>query len=34
MKSVTAYTDGACSGNGQAYSAGGIGVFWGPDHPL
>lgn len=33
-KHVCVYTDGACSGNGQANSAAGIGIFWGPFHPL
>lgn len=33
-KSVSVYTDGACSGNGKSNPSGGIGIFWGPDHPL
>ncbi|XP_010706240.1 ribonuclease H1 [Meleagris gallopavo] len=28
------YTDGCCSGNGRNRARAGIGVYWGPDHPL
>uniref|UniRef100_A0A8D0L4Q5 Ribonuclease H1 n=1 Tax=Sphenodon punctatus TaxID=8508 RepID=A0A8D0L4Q5_SPHPU len=28
------YTDGCCSSNGQNKARAGIGVYWGPDHPL
>jgi ribonuclease HI len=28
------YTDGACSNNGRAAAAGGVGVFWGVSHRL
>ncbi len=31
---MSVYTDGACSHNGQANATAGIGVFWGPNHPL
>ncbi|XP_066918467.1 ribonuclease H1-like [Clytia hemisphaerica] len=27
------YTDGCCRGNGRSGAIGGIGVYWGPDHP-
>jgi hypothetical protein len=29
----TVYTDGSCFHNGKIGAAGGIGVYWGPDHP-
>lgn len=32
-RSATIYTDGACSGNGQQGSQGGVGVYWGDNHP-
>ncbi|XP_061213611.1 ribonuclease H1 isoform X3 [Neopsephotus bourkii] len=28
------YTDGCCSGNGRSRARAGIGVYWGPGHPL
>ncbi|XP_051469918.1 ribonuclease H1 [Apus apus] len=28
------YTDGCCSGNGRNRAKAGIGVYWGPGHPL
>ncbi|XP_037247294.1 ribonuclease H1 isoform X2 [Falco rusticolus] len=28
------YTDGCCSGNGRNRARAGIGVYWGPGHPL
>uniref|UniRef100_A0A8B9G6G5 Ribonuclease H1 n=1 Tax=Amazona collaria TaxID=241587 RepID=A0A8B9G6G5_9PSIT len=28
------YTDGCCSGNGHSRARAGIGVYWGPGHPL
>lgn len=28
------YTDGCCSGNGRLKAKAGIGVYWGPNHPL
>ncbi|XP_078005874.1 ribonuclease H1 isoform X3 [Phascolarctos cinereus] len=28
------YTDGCCSSNGRRKARAGIGVYWGPDHPL
>lgn len=31
---VVVYTDGCCSRNGRAGARAGIGVYWGPDHPL
>ncbi|XP_059211679.1 ribonuclease H1 [Centropristis striata] len=31
---VVVYTDGCCSGNGQKGARAGIGVYWGPNHPL
>lgn len=32
---VVVYTDGCCSGNGKTKGArAGIGVYWGPDHPM
>uniref|UniRef100_A0A7E4V9R7 ribonuclease H n=1 Tax=Panagrellus redivivus TaxID=6233 RepID=A0A7E4V9R7_PANRE len=27
------YTDGACTNNGYSNARGGIGIYWGPDHP-
>ena len=27
------YTDGCCRGNGKQGAIGGIGVYWGPEHP-
>jgi len=27
------YTDGCCRGNGKLGAIGGIGVYWGPEHP-
>lgn len=33
-KPATVYTDGACSGNGRESAKAGIGVYWGPSHPL
>ena len=27
------YTDGSCLSNGKREPQGGIGVYWGPDHP-
>ncbi|NWI91693.1 RNH1 Ribonuclease, partial [Pitta sordida] len=32
--SVVVYTDGCCSGNGRNRARAGIGVYWGPGHPL
>ena len=29
-----AFTDGACSNNGNTKAVAAIGVFWGDDHPL
>ncbi|XP_066533189.1 ribonuclease H1 isoform X2 [Hoplias malabaricus] len=31
---VVVYTDGCCSFNGRNGARAGIGVYWGPDHPL
>ncbi|NWW40464.1 RNH1 Ribonuclease, partial [Panurus biarmicus] len=31
---VVVYTDGCCSGNGRSRARAGIGVYWGPGHPL
>ncbi|XP_047429012.1 ribonuclease H1 isoform X2 [Mugil cephalus] len=31
---VVVYTDGCCIGNGQKGARAGIGVYWGPNHPL
>ncbi|NWS12870.1 RNH1 Ribonuclease, partial [Pachyramphus minor] len=31
---VVVYTDGCCSGNGRNRARAGIGVYWGPGHPL
>ncbi|XP_018599110.1 ribonuclease H1 [Scleropages formosus] len=31
---VVVYTDGCCSRNGNRGARAGIGVYWGPDHPL
>ncbi|XP_006882915.1 PREDICTED: ribonuclease H1 [Elephantulus edwardii] len=31
---VVVYTDGCCSSNGRKRARAGIGVYWGPDHPL
>ncbi|XP_013878108.1 ribonuclease H1 isoform X1 [Austrofundulus limnaeus] len=31
---VVVYTDGCCTFNGKVRARAGIGVFWGPDHPL
>ncbi|XP_057678069.1 ribonuclease H1 [Corythoichthys intestinalis] len=31
---VTVYTDGCCSSNGKRGARAGIGVYWGPGHPL
>lgn len=31
---VVVYTDGCCSANGQKGAQAGIGVYWGPNHPL
>ncbi|KAJ8356161.1 hypothetical protein SKAU_G00189550 [Synaphobranchus kaupii] len=31
---VVVYTDGCCSGNGKHGARAGIGVYWGPDHPM
>ncbi|KAJ8371621.1 hypothetical protein AAFF_G00306570 [Aldrovandia affinis] len=31
---VVVYTDGCCAGNGKAGARAGIGVYWGPDHPM
>lgn len=31
---VVVYTDGCCSANGRSGARAGIGVFWGPNHPL
>lgn len=31
---VVVYTDGCCSGNGKSRARAGIGVYWGPNHPL
>ncbi|XP_067134818.1 ribonuclease H1-like [Centruroides vittatus] len=33
-KSVCIYTDGACCSNGKNGARAGIGVYWGPNHPL
>lgn len=30
---VTVYTDGCCFSNGKGNPNGGVGVYWGPDHP-
>ncbi|XP_063771545.1 ribonuclease H1-like isoform X2 [Pseudophryne corroboree] len=32
--SAVVYTDGCCSRNGQPRAQAGVGVYWGPDHPL
>ncbi|CAL1585662.1 unnamed protein product [Knipowitschia caucasica] len=32
--SVVVYTDGCCTANGKASARAGIGVYWGPHHPL
>lgn len=32
--SVVVYTDGCCSQNGKSSARAGIGVYWGPHHPL
>lgn len=32
--SVVVYTDGCCSANGKSSARAGIGVYWGPHHPL
>ncbi|XP_069829155.1 ribonuclease H1-like [Dendropsophus ebraccatus] len=32
--SADVYTDGCCSRNGRYGAKAGIGVYWGPDHPL
>ncbi len=34
MGEVKVFTDGACSNNGKETASAGIGVFWGPNHPL
>ncbi|XP_063079548.1 ribonuclease H1 isoform X2 [Engraulis encrasicolus] len=31
---VVVYTDGCCEGNGKTGARAGIGVYWGPNHPL
>ncbi|XP_077009205.1 ribonuclease H1 isoform X3 [Tamandua tetradactyla] len=31
---VVVYTDGCCSSNGRRRARAGIGVYWGPGHPL
>ncbi|XP_023406138.1 ribonuclease H1 isoform X2 [Loxodonta africana] len=31
---VVVYTDGCCSSNGRKRARAGIGVYWGPGHPL
>lgn len=31
---VVVYTDGCCEGNGKIGARAGIGVYWGPNHPL
>nr|XP_057930489.1 ribonuclease H1 isoform X2 [Doryrhamphus excisus] len=31
---VVVYTDGCCTSNGKRGARGGIGVYWGPRHPL
>ncbi|XP_019727134.1 ribonuclease H1 isoform X1 [Hippocampus comes] len=31
---VVVYTDGCCSSNGKCGARAGIGVYWGPQHPL
>lgn len=31
---VVVYTDGCCSANGKVGARAGIGVYWGPNHPL
>ena len=31
---ASVYTDGACSNNGKGNASGGVGVFWGVNHPL
>ncbi|XP_037384470.1 ribonuclease H1 isoform X1 [Talpa occidentalis] len=33
-ESVVVYTDGCCSSNGRRRARAGIGVYWGPGHPL
>ncbi|XP_055481009.1 ribonuclease H1 isoform X3 [Psammomys obesus] len=33
-ESVVVYTDGCCSSNGRTRARAGIGVYWGPGHPL
>ncbi|EHB17524.1 Ribonuclease H1 [Heterocephalus glaber] len=32
--SIIVYTDGCCSSNGRRRARAGIGVYWGPSHPL
>ncbi|XP_069829162.1 ribonuclease H1-like [Dendropsophus ebraccatus] len=32
--SVVVYTDGCCTSNGRHKARAGIGVYWGPNHPL
>ncbi|XP_007055710.1 ribonuclease H1 isoform X2 [Chelonia mydas] len=32
--SVVVYTDGCCSSNGRRKARAGVGVYWGPGHPL
>ncbi|KAL2773518.1 ribonuclease H1 isoform 5 precursor, partial [Daubentonia madagascariensis] len=34
MDFVVVYTDGCCSSNGRRRARAGIGVYWGPSHPL
>ncbi|XP_069350638.1 ribonuclease H1 isoform X2 [Eulemur rufifrons] len=34
MDFVVVYTDGCCSSNGRRRARAGIGVYWGPGHPL
>lgn len=31
--SPVVYTDGCCLGNGTHQAVGGVGVYWGPQHP-
>lgn len=31
---VVVYTDGACTNNGYKGAKAGIGIYFGPDHPL
>ncbi|XP_077566504.1 ribonuclease H1 isoform X2 [Stigmatopora nigra] len=33
-QAVVVYTDGCCSRNGRRGARAGIGVYWGPEHPL